>query len=151
MPHNRCAALIKKTLQGWKHRRRFLRLKRALIALQCVCRMLIAKNILKNKKYIFLITRVQSWYRMFKPRRIFKKKVLASIVLSAWMRMFLQKIKFTTMINDIRENNKLSSQLDFLKNQLQQEAEARLIAEKVRGPLHCKQFFLSIFLLYCAC
>ena len=123
--------VVKRTLHGWKYRGRFLKLKRALVALQCVVRVIAAKKVYKEKKFIFLTIRVQSWVRMHIQRSVLRKKIKASIVLSAWMRMVLQRIRFTTMISDIRENNKLSSQLDFLKTQLLQEAEARQAAEKV--------------------
>jgi hypothetical protein len=127
----RCAVVVKRTLHGWKYRGRFLKLKRALISLQCVVRVIAAKKVYRAKKFIFLTIRVQSWVRMHRQRRELRKKIKASVVLSAWMRMVLQRIRFTTMIEDIRENNKLSSQLDFLKTQLLQEAEARQAAEKV--------------------
>ena len=62
---------------------------------------------------------------------MYLQKRNASIVISAWVRMILQKRKFIRMIHDIHENNKLSNQLDFLRNQLLREAEARQMAEQV--------------------
>jgi hypothetical protein len=68
---------------------------------------------------------------MLKPRKIYLKKRKASTVLSAWIKMILQRKKFITMIHDIHENNKLSNQLEFLRNQLLREAEERQAAEEV--------------------
>ena len=55
--------------------------------------------------------------------------------------MILQRKKFITMIHDIHENNKLSNQLEFLRNQLLREAEERQAAEEV----HNFNFFFDSF------
>lgn len=93
--------------------------------------MFLAKKILKHLKFIYLLSFIQSRVRMLKPRKMYLQKRNASIVISAWVRMILQKRKFIRMIHDIHENNKLSNQLDFLRNQLLREAEARQMAEQV--------------------
>ena len=93
--------------------------------------MFIAKKILKHLKYVYLLTYIQSKIRMLKPRKMYLQKRRASSVLSAWIKMILQRKKFLRMIHDIHENNKLSNQLEFLRNQLLREAEERQIAEEV--------------------
>ena len=93
--------------------------------------MFLAKKILKNLKFIYLLSYIQSRVRMLKVRKMYLQKRKASVVISAWIRMILQKKKFIRMIHDIHENNKLSNQLEFLRNQLLREAEARQIAEQV--------------------
>ena len=137
-----CVALLKKRLQGWKHRKRFLKLKSAITTIQNLRRMFLAKKILKNLKYIYLLSFIQSRVRMLKIRKTYLQKRKASIVISAWIRMILQKKKFIRVIHDIHENNKLSNQLEFLRNQLLREAEARQIAEQVTDYLLVEQIFL---------
>ena len=106
--------------------------------------MFLAKKILKNLKYIYLLSYIQSRVRMLKVRKTYLQKRKASIIISAWIRMILQKKKFVRMIHDIHENNKLSNQLEFLRNQLLREAEARQIAEQVtKIVISCRiDFFL---------
>ena len=140
-----CAALLKKRLQGWKHRKRFLKFRSAIITIQNLRRMFLAKKILKNLKFIYLLSYIQSRVRMLKVRKMYLQKRKASVVISAWIRMILQKKKFIRMIHDIHENNKLSNQLEFLRNQLLREAEARQIAEQVTD---CLSPCITNFLLH---
>ena len=62
--------------------------------------------------------------------------------------MILQRKKFLRMIHDIHENNKLSNQLEFLRNQLLREAEERQIAEEVNYLK--KNYSISIHLPECS-
>ena len=123
--------MVKKVLRGWKYRIQFLRLKSAIVALQCYLRVLKAKKILQTLRYVATVVKVQSWCRIIGPRNIFRRKIAKSLVLSSWARMIIERRKYFAMVRSILESRDLTLQVEVLRSRLLEESEMRIQTEKV--------------------
>ena len=135
----RCIIIVKKVLRGWKCRIQFLRLKSAIVALQCCLRIFMAKKVLQTLRYVATVVKVQSWCRVIGPRNVFLRKREKSLTISSWARMVIQRRKYFAMVRSILESRNLALQVEVLRSRLLEESEMRIQTEKV-----CQRFSQSL-------
>ena len=116
---------------GWRHRVKYVRLRSAVLSLQCCCRYRIAKTVLRMLRSIQTAIKIQSWLRMKHKKRIFLQKKTAATTISSWARMVSQRAKYLEILRIAEVNSQLASQVEILKCRLIQEADMRVEAERV--------------------
>jgi hypothetical protein len=142
--------VIQKYAKRHVYRQRYFRMRRGAIGLQTVIRRRHAIAFVQKLRIFTRASTIQSFYRMLKPRREFRRVRIAAIVLTAIMKMKLLRKRYLIKIAKAREDAQLSKrlevanqaieQLEIEKQELlaRQEEEARKVAEELQQSLNEK-------------